>query len=345
MSARAAPATARRAPDAGARATRRGEPPLPGAARRARSGRSACSGVRLTLPELDEEPVRVLRVDPGDVRAASVDPDPGLLQALDAPRNVVALEAHEIDAFAVLGEEPADRFVRVGRLQQLDVADPRREDRVLEPELLRLRAMVNLEPEEAAEPLDRGVQVSHHDRQLDDIAQHETPPWTVEPDHTVESPGSKPDLHAPFIRRTPVLLWLVHRRRGLRHDGHRRQRAHALLLVMRQHPAPTLLYLMVASQGVLGYGLASVFGAIPAELFQGKHYGTIFGTLSLASIVGGAIGPWVAGALHDRTGSYVLAFWLAIGASVVSAVAMWLAAPRKVRAVAGRVPRGYKTTT
>ncbi len=70
---------------------------------------------------------------------------------------------------------------------------------------------------------------------------------------------------------------------------------------------------MVASQGVLGYGLASVFGAIPAELFQGKHYGTIFGTLSLASIVGGAIGPWVAGAVHDYTGSYVLAFWIAIG--------------------------------
>ena len=103
--------------------------------------------------------------------------------------------------------------------------------------------------------------------------------------------------------------------------------------------AGAFLYLMVASQGVLGYGLASVFGAIPAELFQGKHYGTIFGTLSLASIVGGAIGPWVAGALHDYTGSYVLAFWIAIGASIVSAIAMWLAAPRKVRAVAGRVPR------
>ena len=116
--------------------------------------------------------------------------------------------------------------------------------------------------------------------------------------------------------------------------------SYAMLLAMRQHPTPALLYLMVAAQGVLDYGLASVFGAIPAELFQGKHYGTIFGTLSLASIVGGAIGPWIAGALHDRTGSYVLAFWLAIGASLVSAVAMWLAAPRKVRAVAGRVPPG-----
>jgi hypothetical protein len=36
----------------------------------------------------------------------------------------------------------------------------------------------------------------------------------------------------------------------------------------------------------------------------------------------------------------VLAFWIAIAVSAVSASAMWLAAPRKVRAVAGRVPRG-----
>src|SRR3989441_7177517 len=103
---------------------------------------------------------------------------------------------------------------------------------------------------------------------------------------------------------------------------------YGLLLALREHPTPALLYLMVAAQGVLGYGLASVFGAIPAELFHGEHYGAIFGTLSLASIVGGAIGPWAAGALHDRTGRYVLAFWLAIGASVVSAVAMWLPGPR-----------------
>src|SRR5207245_9068582 len=58
-----------------------------------------------------------------------------------------------------------------------------------------------------------------------------------------------------------------------------------------------------------------------------------------ASIVGGAAGLWVTGALYDATGSYTLAFSLAIGASVLSAVAIWLAAPRAVRAVAGRVPR------
>ena len=111
------------------------------------------------------------------------------------------------------------------------------------------------------------------------------------------------------------------------------------LLLLRQTPSPTLLYLMVIAQGALGYGVTSVIGAIPAEIFQGRHYGAIFGTLMLASITGGAAGPWVTGVLHDETGSYELAFWVALGCSVLSALAIWLAAPRKVRAVAGRVGR------
>ena len=110
------------------------------------------------------------------------------------------------------------------------------------------------------------------------------------------------------------------------------------LLFMRQSPTPALLYLMVVSQGALGYGLTSVVGAIPAEVFQGRQYGTIFGTLMLAAIAGGAAGPWLTGAIHDATGSYSLAFWLAIGWSALSAGAIWIASPRKVRAVAGRIP-------
>src|SRR3989337_4135483 len=95
---------------------------------------------------------------------------------------------------------------------------------------------------------------------------------------------------------------------------------------MRASPAPALPSLMIAAQGMRGYGAASVFGAIPAELFQGRHYGTVFGTLSLAAILGGAIGPWMAGALYDRTGDYVLAFWLTITACAGSSPAPWLAA-------------------
>ena len=110
------------------------------------------------------------------------------------------------------------------------------------------------------------------------------------------------------------------------------------LLALGHSPTAPLLYLMVISQGMLGYGITSVVGAIPAEIFQGRHYGTIFGSLMLASIAGGATGPWVTGLIHDATGSYALAFWIAIGCTVFSAVMIWLASPRKVRAVAGRLP-------
>jgi len=109
------------------------------------------------------------------------------------------------------------------------------------------------------------------------------------------------------------------------------------LLLLRDHPSVLLLYLMVVWQGTLGYGLTSVIGAIPAEIFEGRHYGSIFGTLMLSAIAGGAAGPWLTGALHDWTGSYTSAFWIAIGCSALSALAIWRAAPRQIRAVAGRV--------
>jgi MFS family permease len=113
----------------------------------------------------------------------------------------------------------------------------------------------------------------------------------------------------------------------------------ALLLALRDTPSMSLLYLMIAAQGVLGYGVTSVIGAIPAEIFQGRHYGSIFGTLMLASIAGGGAGPWLTGTLHDATGNYTVAFWIALVSSLLSAIAIWFAAPRKVRLVAGRVAR------
>jgi hypothetical protein len=55
------------------------------------------------------------------------------------------------------------------------------------------------------------------------------------------------------------------------------------LIALEHSPSLVLLYVMVAAQGGLGYGLTSIFGAVVAEIYQGKHYGSIFGTLMLAS--------------------------------------------------------------
>ena len=111
------------------------------------------------------------------------------------------------------------------------------------------------------------------------------------------------------------------------------------LIVLRGHPTMAVLYAMVVAQGALGYGLTSVMGAIPAEIFAGRHYGNIFGCVMLAAILGGAAGPWLAGSLHDQFGNYAPAFWISMVLSLVSAIAIWLAAPRKVRVVAGRMSR------
>jgi len=80
-------------------------------------------------------------------------------------------------------------------------------------------------------------------------------------------------------------------------------------------------------------------GAIVVEIFQGRRYATIFGTVMVALMAGSALGPWLTGVLHDATGSYALAFWISVALSAISIVAVWLAAPRKVRAVAGQIGR------
>ncbi|TMJ85589.1 MAG: MFS transporter [Alphaproteobacteria bacterium] len=113
----------------------------------------------------------------------------------------------------------------------------------------------------------------------------------------------------------------------------------AALIALAKFPTLLLVYVMVLAQGALGYGLTSIMGAVVLEIFQGKHFGSIFGTIMLAALAGGAARPWATGLLHDLSGSYTLAFAIGIGVSGLSAVAIWLASPGKVRAVAGQLHR------
>ena len=113
----------------------------------------------------------------------------------------------------------------------------------------------------------------------------------------------------------------------------------ACLVALKYAPLLPLVYLMVFTQGALGYGLTSVMGPVVVEIFQGRHYGSIFGTIMLAALAGGAAGPWATGLLYDLTGSYTAAFAISIAVSALSAFAVWQASPGKVRAVAGRLPQ------
>lgn len=112
-----------------------------------------------------------------------------------------------------------------------------------------------------------------------------------------------------------------------------------LLLTMEGAPNRVLLYGMVAGQGLLGYGLASLYGAIPADVFGGKSFSRIFSILTLFGNSGAAAGVFFLGVIDDRTGSYTLGWWLCVIASAVSIAAVWMAAPRRVRLVAGQAAR------
>ena len=108
---------------------------------------------------------------------------------------------------------------------------------------------------------------------------------------------------------------------------------YTLLIALSATPHPALLVAMILAQGVLGYGITSVFGPVAAEVFDGPHFGTIFGTMMIGAMSGAAAGPFIHGLLHDITGSDLPGFTLGILASLASIAAIWIAAPRHVRRV------------
>lgn len=118
---------------------------------------------------------------------------------------------------------------------------------------------------------------------------------------------------------------------------------YAGLILLAQGPSLPLLALVVGGQGLLGQGLSSLYGAFSAEVFSGRRFATIFAWAGLGGNVGAGVGPWVTGYIFDVTGSYLWAFWLCLGVSLVSIFCMWMASPGKVRRVAGRAARAPKS--
>ncbi len=76
----------------------------------------------------------------------------------------------------------------------------------------------------------------------------------------------------------------------------------------------------------------SLYPTIAADLFHGRSFGAIIGAISLFIGAGAGIGPWLGGAIHDWTGSYRAAFWVAQATALASVVFIWLAGSRDKRA-------------
>ena len=87
---------------------------------------------------------------------------------------------------------------------------------------------------------------------------------------------------------------------------------------------PWLLYVYVGGFGIAFGSRAVILSAITADIFAGKGFGTIFGFSVMSVGVGGGLGAWLGGALHDLTGDYFASFTVANSLLLVSVLAVWL---------------------
>lgn len=102
-----------------------------------------------------------------------------------------------------------------------------------------------------------------------------------------------------------------------------------------------LLYLYALLYGIgLGLNLPIIVTST-ADIFQGKSVGLIIGISNgITYGIGGALGPWLGGYVFDISKRYDLAFLAAVISWGLAVAALWMAAPRRIRTVPGRLRPG-----
>lgn len=98
------------------------------------------------------------------------------------------------------------------------------------------------------------------------------------------------------------------------------------LLSIHDASTPWLLYIYAVCYGLGQGSRALVLSAISADIFQGKHFGAIFGYFTFSIGLGGAIGAWLGGFLFDVTHSYAVSFWVSLACLIVSVFIVWASA-------------------
>ena len=79
----------------------------------------------------------------------------------------------------------------------------------------------------------------------------------------------------------------------------------------------------------LGFGARGpIITAMASDLFGGRRFGVIYGALSVGNGLGGAIGPWFGGVVHDVLGSYRVVFLASVAFCILGSACFWLASRR-----------------
>lgn len=81
--------------------------------------------------------------------------------------------------------------------------------------------------------------------------------------------------------------------------------------------------------GLAGGAFLAFVACATSQLFDQAVFGVVYGLFTSLCVLGGAVGPLAASAVHDATGAYAAAFWVGIGVAVVGAALLTSLAPRQ----------------
>ena len=99
------------------------------------------------------------------------------------------------------------------------------------------------------------------------------------------------------------------------------------VLMIASADTQVLLWVGIFVFGLGFGGLGALIVLVVQEAFGMKEFGGIMGVVQVGMIVSGAGAPFLAGALHDSTGSYDSTFLIIVGIFAIGIVALLLARP------------------
>lgn len=103
-----------------------------------------------------------------------------------------------------------------------------------------------------------------------------------------------------------------------------------------------MLFTFAAIWG-FGYGgLATLLPGVASQYYGRRYFGSIYGWITTATVLGGAVGSTLGGWIYDSRGSYDLAWYLCIGMWVVACLLVYTLIKRPVKKLVPEVHGGLK---
>ncbi|MFP6743984.1 MAG: MFS transporter, partial [Alphaproteobacteria bacterium] len=82
----------------------------------------------------------------------------------------------------------------------------------------------------------------------------------------------------------------------------------------------TSILVFAGCMGILWLSTVPLTSGLVAHIFGVRYMATLFGIVFLSHQIGGFCGAWLGGVAYDLTGSYDVAWWLAVALGLVSAL-------------------------